>query len=121
MVTLITRCEPLTPPRVAKIKLFARKGDKLTKWWNHFSYGAMLVREKDERWEYVDMELRETLAKCLARDPAHRPGLNSLLDQAVKKREGEGSFVYADSEVPATKQYMRAWLNSLLEDAQPGQ
>lgn len=121
MVALITRCDPLTPPRVAKVKLLARRGDKSTKWWNHYTYGAMLVREKDVKWDYADEELRETLAKCLARDPAHRPDLEFLLNQALGKCQDEGPYVYADGEKPATRQYVTGWMNNMLNNAQPGQ
>ncbi|KAK9771651.1 putative Protein kinase domain-containing protein [Seiridium cardinale] len=122
LVCVITRCEPLMPPRAAKVKVLAREGDDSTTWWNHYSYGAMLVKQPDdEKWSYVDQELRETLAKCLARDPSHRPDLKTLLDQAVDKCEEDGPWVYADGESDADNDFVHEWMDKILKNAQPGQ
>ncbi|KAH6653310.1 hypothetical protein BKA67DRAFT_569149 [Truncatella angustata] len=122
MVSLITRCEPRTPPRTAVVRIQPRKGEPSKTSWNHHSYGAMLLKEPDdEKWDYVDEELRETLVKCLARDPDHRPDLQYLLDQALEKCQEEGEYVYAEGEVPATDQYALTWMAGVLNNATPGQ
>jgi hypothetical protein len=111
----------MLPPRAATAKILARKGDKKSGWWNHYTYGAMLVKDpKNARWSYVDEELREVLAKCLARDPAHRPELQTLLDVALAKCEDDGPYVYADGETAATNDFVFKWMRTLLEHTTAG-
>ncbi|KAF7536522.1 hypothetical protein G7054_g4505 [Neopestalotiopsis clavispora] len=121
LLCVITRSEPMLPPRAATAKILARKGDKKSGWWNHYTYGAMLVKDpKNARWSYVDEELREVLAKCLARDPAHRPDLQTLLDVALAKCEDDGPYVYADGETAATNDFVFKWMRTLLEHTTAG-
>ncbi|KAI4595748.1 hypothetical protein KJ359_006739 [Pestalotiopsis sp. 9143b] len=122
LLCVITRSEPTCPPRASPIKVRRRKGDTRPKWWDHYTYGAMLLNEGDNKlWSYVDQELREVLAKCLARDPANRPDLQTLLDLALSKCEDDGTpYVYADGETAATNDFVYKFMGDILRNSAKG-
>lgn len=82
----------------------------------------MLLNDGDNKlWSYVDQELREVLAKCLARDPANRPDLQTLLDLALSKCEDDGTpYVYADGETAATNDFVYKFIGGILRNSAKG-
>lgn len=66
---IITGCYPAQPPFTGTMKL----KDNLT---DIRTYGSLLLQAD---FDWADYELRHIVARCLAHDPADRPGLEELL------------------------------------------
>ncbi|KAK8084409.1 hypothetical protein PG997_005680 [Apiospora hydei] len=71
------------------------------------SYGILL--DDDGAFGAVDVELRRTVCRCLKHDPRERPGLEELLDQALK---ATGMRLRGDTE-----QQVRDWVQTYIYDA----
>jgi hypothetical protein len=99
MWTLITHCYPPLPPRAGKISLAS--GGQVD------SYGSRLM---DVEWNRrYDSELRLMVARCMAHDPAERPSLRELLQNAeagVQKDQGP------DEDDTSIKQWVNDVMNS---------
>ncbi|KAI2643152.1 kinase-like domain-containing protein [Xylaria nigripes] len=92
---LITKLEIPVPPQL-------QHGDQSMDIPDH--YCALLLTDPTYQW--VDLELRETIARCLAYDPRQRPRLTTLLPAA---RRGIGKVFEGETDT-----FVRDWVQDMI-------
>ncbi|KAI0475471.1 hypothetical protein GGR56DRAFT_695160 [Xylariaceae sp. FL0804] len=107
MFCLITQMYPPVPPQPQAVK--ATFGAARTE-STILSYGHALL--DDQKYGYIDRELRMIVAKCMAHRPYDRPSLNECVDEAVEgQMKNEFGLNPATGEpIVESDQMIRQWI-----------